>query len=138
MEVFIPDEFLVKPTLRTLRLISSLLLVCASCLGAGTSYPAEIENLFTQHCYDCHDGDIAKGGLNLETLGFSPTDHANFKTWIRILDRVHDGEMPPAKKARPDASPLLAFRARLGHALHESDRKEKARSGNVHVRRLTR
>jgi len=128
----------VQYILPALSLIFALLLECATYLSAGTSYPAEVENLFTQHCYDCHDGDISKGGLNLKTLGFSPTDPANFKIWTRILDRVHDGEMPPAKKARPDASSLLAFRARLGHALHESDQKEKASLGNVHVRRLTR
>ena len=119
-------------------MFSAHLLIFATCLRAGTSYPAEIESLFAKHCYDCHDGDISEGGLDLQTIGFSPTDPTNLKIWIRILDRVHDGEMPPVKKARPNKSTLAAFRARLGHALHEIDHKEKSRYGNVHVRRLTR
>ena len=107
-------------------------------LHAGADYPATVETLFVQHCYDCHDGDSAKGGLNLETLGVDLQDAATFQSWVRILDRVRDGEMPPAKKPRPDAGAVHAFVTQVQPVLYEADRKAKLQSGNVHVRRLTR
>ena len=107
-------------------------------LHAGTNYPDQAAALFDNHCYDCHDGDISKGGLNLETLGYNLQDPHTFKKWVRILDRVRDGEMPPAKKPRPEKKDIQAFTSHLQPALFQADRKQKLQSGSVHVRRLTR
>ena len=107
-------------------------------VNAGISLPSEIETLFDQHCYDCHDGDTAKGSLDLEQLGVDFQNKETFRTWVRILDRVEEGEMPPPKKPRPNPATLHAFKAKLQPALLKADREQKLQSGNVHVRRLTR
>ena len=107
-------------------------------LHGGVSLPSEIETLFDQHCYECHDGDVSKGGLNLEELGINFQDRNTFKTWVRILDRVEEGEMPPPKKPRPKPATIHAFQSKLQSALFEADRRQKLQSGSVHVRRLTR
>ena len=122
--------------MKAFTLFISLLL--APYLHAGTNYPEKVATLFDQHCYDCHDGDVSKGGLDLEALGYNLKDPHTFKKWVRILDRVRDGEMPPAKKPRPEKAATQAFTSHLQPALFQADRKEKLQSGSVHVRRLTR
>lgn len=62
---------------------------------------AKVESTFNQHCYDCHQGDDAEGGLNLDSLSRDLTDLDSLRHWITIFDRVESGEMPP-----PDASVL--------------------------------
>ena len=127
-----------RPFLTASCLAIAGLLVAVSILQAGTAYPSEVESLFAEHCYDCHDGESNKGDLNLETLGFSFGDPGHFKTWVRILDRVGKGEMPPQKKPRPKTASVRAFKEKLEPHLHAFDHQEKLRSGKVHVRRLTR
>jgi mono/diheme cytochrome c family protein len=46
-----------------------------------------------QHCISCHDADVKKGGLDLQSLKFDPNQSA----WIKVFERVRDGEMPPKK-----------------------------------------
>jgi hypothetical protein len=95
--------------------------------------PAPLTPFLEQHCLDCHDGDSKKGGLNLDALDFSPTRDAQAK-WVRVFDRVFAGEMPPPKKARPDAGKQRAFLTTLGQEL---TRQHAAAKGTV-LRRLNR
>ena len=53
---------------------------------------------FNQHCFECHDSDVRKGGLDLETLPLEMSGQVD--RWSQIYDRIADGEMPPPKKAR--------------------------------------
>ncbi len=112
--------------------------ILGSLLHAGTNYPDKVEALFDQNCYDCHDSAVSKGGLNLETLGYNLLDPQNFQQWVRILDRVNDGEMPPAKEPRPEKTFIQAFASQLQPALFLTDRRDKFQSGSVQTRRLTR
>ena len=47
------------------------------------------------NCLDCHSGDEAEAGLDLASLSRDLSDAAVMRRWVRIFDRVHDGEMPP-------------------------------------------
>ena len=85
-----------------------------------------------QHCTDCHDDAAKKGGLDLTKL--SPGD---FPTWVKIHDRVANGEMPPPKKKEhPDAAALAGFIGGLSTSLTETDRAAIARDGRATQRRL--
>ena len=106
--------------------------------NAEVKLPTEIGSLFDQHCYECHDSDVSKGGLNLEELDVDFGNIDTFQTWERILDRVKHGEMPPAKKPRPEKAKIAQFVAKLNPALYQADLKAKHSLGNVNVRRLTR
>ena len=112
--------------------------ICIQSSIGETGYPKDIEALFEQHCYDCHDEDTSKGGLNLVSLGVNLDDSKTFKSWVRVLERVREGEMPPEKKTRPSTEAIRAFVEQVEPVLYKADRKSKLESGNVHVRRLTR
>lgn len=91
-----------------------------------------------QHCYNCHRGDEPKGGLNLQTLGGDLSDAAVEKHWVRIYDRVRDGEMPPADAADVTPSERAAFLKSSGDWLRKFQTARDAELGRVRARRLTR
>lgn len=105
---------------------------------AGASLPAPLAGFLDQHCLECHDGDVQKGGLDLTALPFELGDRNAFAQWQRVFERVHDGEMPPAKKERPEPSLREAFLAGLKQPLVEADAADIAANGRVRGRRLTR
>src|SRR5678815_787757 len=73
------------------------------------SAPPRLQSFLQKHCLECHDADAKKGGLDLTALSFDLANRTNFSTWVTVHDRVANGEMPPKKKARPDAPELKAF-----------------------------
>ncbi|MFT5857913.1 MAG: hypothetical protein ACI8XO_005175, partial [Verrucomicrobiales bacterium] len=99
---------------------------------------SKLEPFLEANCFDCHDDETSKGDLNLYDLEFEPDNPGNFRLWERVFDRVESGEMPPKKKARPDAKQQAAFLKNLGAPLLAADRKDRAERGRVNVRRLTR
>ena len=82
------------------RFLVSLILASTACAAPLPPVAPFLE----QYCTECHDGDVKKGGLDLTALSFKPEDRRNFDRWVKVYDRVSKGEMPPAKKARPEAS----------------------------------
>mgnify|MGYP000076599449 CR=1 FL=1 len=115
--------------------ILHLFLALATCLQADVR--KDVEDFLEQHCYDCHDDIDNEGGLNLLDLKFDPADPKNRAHWEAVFQRVEAGEMPPKKKKRPEAGALAAFLRKLEAPLIEADRKELAKTGRVHTRRLT-
>src|SRR5215208_3368055 len=83
------------------------------------------------HCVQCHDADSRKGGLDLAGLAADLTQPDTFARWEQVFDRVRSGEMPPAKKARPEAAAQKTFLAALGDRLRDADRKRVAERGRV-------
>src|SRR4051794_22470588 len=84
---------------RQIALIFSLA-VCAG--GFGSELAAPSHAFLERYCFECHDADSAKGGLDLTALKFDTSDPKVFSKWVKVHDRVRDGEMPPKKKSRPD------------------------------------
>src|SRR5262245_43484804 len=67
----------------------SLLLAVAAPLPAADGPPAR--RFLDQHCVECHDAEVKKGGLDLNALKFDPANSTNFAKWVLIHDRVVNG-----------------------------------------------
>jgi hypothetical protein len=99
-------------------LIALLAAVCGlahaaeSASGGGGGAPAALRPFLKQHCYECHDSEVAKGGLDLTSLAYGDEPAVHVR-WVRIFDRVTSGEMPPEKKPRPEAAASRTFLAAL-------------------------
>lgn len=126
------------PLLAALLLSTGFMLMAAATAVAENYPPKAVEAFLSQHCYECHDDSVDKGGLNLLDLEFSPGKHDNFFAWERVFDRVETGEMPPKDEPRPDADKAEKFLAELKPPLVAADRQDRIESGRVKVRRLTR
>ncbi len=86
------------------------LIACAATpLAAAAALPASTDAFLDTHCAGCHNDVDKEANLSLESLTFAPSDPANFQTWTRIYERVAAGEMPPAKKRRPEAVATASF-----------------------------
>src|SRR6266851_254093 len=100
--------------------------------------PRASRQFVEQYCVECHDADTKKGGLDLTQLKFDPANSTNFSKWVLVHDRASKGEMPPKKRARPQASELEAFTKSLSSALVSVERARMAREGRATRRRLNR
>lgn len=87
------------------------------------------------HCIECHSGDAAEANLDLATLKL---DEADLERWVRVYDRVIDGEMPPMDQERPDAAEIKASMSTLSSKLTAIDTARQQRDGRSRLRRLNR
>jgi mono/diheme cytochrome c family protein len=68
---------------------------------ADAQLPKQLQLFIEAKCLDCHVGDAAEGGLDLESLSFDLDRRDVFERWTLIHDRVRDGEMPPPDDGVP-------------------------------------
>jgi len=115
----------------------SLLLAVTGPVMAG-DVPLAVLQFVENNCVECHDTDTKKGGLDLTALKFDPANLTNFSRWVLVHDRVSNGEMPPKKKPRPEASELEAFTKSLASSLVSMEQARMAKEGRSTRRRLNR
>jgi len=116
--------------------VFSLLLLISSPLAAADL--ASSRGFLEAHCFECHDSDVQKGGLDLTALKEDLTKPLNFLGWARVHDRVKSGEMPPPKKPRPQGGALDGFLGGLRSQLVQADARRQATEGRTELRRLNR
>jgi Protein of unknown function (DUF1592)/Protein of unknown function (DUF1588)/Protein of unknown function (DUF1585)/Protein of unknown function (DUF1587)/Protein of unknown function (DUF1595)/Planctomycete cytochrome C len=115
-----------------------LLLLISSRSAPASELPEPTRHFLEQHCFECHDTETKKGGLDLTTLKFDPNQAPNFSKWVLIHDRVAKGEMPPKKKPRPEGPELNAFTNALSAVLISAERERLSHEGRSTRRRLNR
>jgi hypothetical protein len=118
--------------------ITTLLCMVALASASASELTGKLEPMFDQHCYDCHDADAKKGGLDLTELKWKPDDAENLQQWTKVFDKVEQAEMPPRKKARPPAEMSGTFLKTLHDALHAFSARQQESEGRVVYRRLNR
>ncbi|HBE68868.1 MAG TPA: hypothetical protein DDW52_12040 [Planctomycetaceae bacterium] len=96
--------------------------------------------LLRNSCLDCHSEDSPEGGLNLQPF-INQTRHGQLAAdsldeWIRIFDRVEQGEMPPEGGLPPNDR--TTFASSLKGPLVELDRQQVAGDGRTVWRRMNR
>ncbi len=114
-----------------------LLLALASA-SLGATLPPSNRQFLEKHCFECHDAEVKKGGLDLTALKFDPANPTNFSAWVLVHDRTSKGEMPPKKKPRPATTELAAFTNFLAPALISAEQARIAKEGRATQRRLNR
>lgn len=120
-------------------------LTCAFCLacptgadGAAPPPPAAPAAFFERHCFECHDADLKKGGLDLTAVLPAFADPEGTRHWTNIYDRIESGEMPPKKKPRPADAEKHAALAWIGGELRGADLSRQKTLGRSMIRRLSR
>ncbi len=109
---------------------------------AGASGPPQpIHRFLAEHCLDCHDGVDADAGFDLRPLLGAEqgglADPQRMAKWVRLFDRVHDGEMPPEDSGEVPADERKEFVRHTEDWLRTTQRAEQASLGRVRGRRLT-
>jgi mono/diheme cytochrome c family protein len=110
------------------------LLSIVTLFAVALATAAEPRAFLEKHCFECHDSETKKGGLDLTTLRY---DAAKPEKWVLLHDAVAAGEMPPAKrKSQPASAERAAFVAELGGRLKTDI--AAAHPHRIGLRRLTR
>jgi hypothetical protein len=120
------------------RNVHTYLLICLLALSQRCEAAPELNPFLTKYCTECHDAETKKGDLDLTSFKLDLENPQNFSRWVLIHDRVASGEMPPKKKARPDAGDLSSFSSSLSAALASADKARAVREGRATQRRLNR
>src|SRR4051812_48999903 len=76
----------------------------ASAARAATDpVPADVGLALRQFCADCHADGAKKGGVSLDEWKGAANPAADRARWVRVIDVLERGEMPPKRKRQPDA-----------------------------------
>ena len=123
----------------SLSVISALL--CLSGVfprTAGAQEPRKVAALVKSHCVECHSGTKPEAGLNLKQLKFDLADRHAFATWVRVHDKLADGEMPPPDEDQPSPNERRAAVGALHKTLHAASLAQQKTEGRVALRRINR
>jgi hypothetical protein len=121
-----------------------LIAACLVTRDAVASGPAEdaieakIKPFLQAHCVDCHGPQTKKANLRLDEPKVDFNESTTSTQWIKVLDRVRSGEMPPKNHERPDPKATTSFTDSLYASLHEASLRKQREQGRVVLRRLNR
>ncbi len=90
-------------------LSATLLLLSATAAWAGVQPARPGQEFLESRCYDCHDSETKKGNLDLTTLPFYLDDAKVYAMWVKVHDRVRDGEMPAEEESAARACGTRRF-----------------------------
>ncbi len=97
-----------------------------------------VHEFLAAHCTACHDGATKKGNLDLTSLKFDLEDAKSFAIWVKVHDRVRDGEMPPKTMPQPEQAARGAFLRSLAAPMIAADEVRARREGRATWRRMNR
>ena len=118
--------------------LSLVLTLPASALTAESGFERAVAPLIQAHCAECHGPDMQKAKLRLDTLKPQFNERDSAGTWIKALDRISSGQMPPASEARPNPDELKAATEFLTQQLRAASLDNQRQQGRVLLRRLNR
>ena len=86
-----------------------VLFFCASLLLTrpvlhAEKIPSALQTILANSCLDCHDTDSEKGEVNLEHTTIDWHNTQDRAHWLRALNAIDQGLMPPPDKPQPSAA----------------------------------
>ncbi|HXT41476.1 MAG TPA: DUF1587 domain-containing protein, partial [Candidatus Angelobacter sp.] len=86
---------------------------------ASSPVSSPVSSMVNQYCVDCHDTEMKKGGLDLDSiLGDDVTQHS--EVWEKVVRKLRTRQMPPMEKRRPDENTYDKVVTRLSDALNSA------------------
>jgi hypothetical protein len=115
-------------------------LACAWFSSAlAQDFQKDIQPFISKYCADCHDAELAKGHLDLESIKDDSRFFRDQRIWREVVNQVTSGEMPPVKqKVRPTPAEIEHLQTSVHKLLANAISKAKPDPGDVTIRRLNR
>src|SRR5437879_9069021 len=83
---------------------------------ASSPLSSPVSAMVNQYCAECHDSEMKKGGLDLDSLRLEDvTKHP--EVWEKVVRKLRARQMPPMEKPRPEERAYEKVVARLSDAL---------------------
>src|SRR5688572_32055352 len=93
------------------RVLSAVVLLAVAGESLGVE-PTSVRTVVDQFCVSCHDADVAKGGLNLDSV-LSQEVAGHPQIWEKVVRRLRGRQMPPAGKKRPSEDAYVSLLAQI-------------------------
>jgi hypothetical protein len=122
----------------TMLPVLALGVLSVGAVGWADDLPGPARDFVTDTCVSCHDGASRKGGLDLSDLSLATSDRASVAQWVKVYDRVRDGQMPPKASGELEPEDRQAFLDALGTVLRTADEDRARVEGRSPWRRLNR
>ena len=118
--------------------IASLLFITTDPTEGAQPTSMELaEGMIRQHCVDCHGGEEAEAGVDLDSLLTSSSVAAEFRAWQKVVSMLETGRMPPATAEQltsPQRKNLISV---IQGELRRAAEEHAGDPGPVVMRRLT-
>jgi hypothetical protein len=100
------------------------------------TFDSAVVPVLRQTCAQCHNENLASGGVNLKPLEQRQSFSSQREQWENVLRKLKTGEMPPPAVQKPAGLPSMV-RA-IESELDRLDRNTKPDPGRITARRLNR
>jgi mono/diheme cytochrome c family protein len=100
------------------------------------TYDSAVVPILRGTCSQCHNENLASGGVNLKPLESKDSFSSQREQWETVLRKLKTGEMPPPTKQKPAG--LASMTTFIETELNRLDRNTKPDPGRVTARRLNR
>lgn len=97
------------------------------------SVPEPVQDILFESCFECHDGDSEKGGINLDQVEIPWGDPGAVAQWYKVFKVIDHGHMPP-----PDKPQLSEEKKKELLAFLDAELREHTSIGGTLPRRLNR
>ncbi len=126
-------------------LIAGIVSGCLALIGSATPASADVKptdgpsrKFFEQYCQTCHAGAKPKGDFRVDALSQVFTDKEGREKWLKVVEQLKTGTMPPKGKPRPAAHETKALIDWIDSRVAAAESARHALQGLAVMRRLTR
>jgi uncharacterized protein DUF1592/uncharacterized protein DUF1588/uncharacterized protein DUF1587/uncharacterized protein DUF1585/uncharacterized protein DUF1595/cytochrome c len=99
-------------------------------------FTQNVQPLLKQYCLRCHSTKKKKGDLDLEQFSSPAQAQQKPRVWQKVLEMVHDGEMPPKDSKQPTPAERQNLLRGIHVFLNAEARARAGDPGRVVLRRL--
>ena len=99
-------------------------------------YTKSVRPLLTRFCLGCHSTKKKVGELDLEQFTTLARVRKGTRSWLKVVEMLDNGEMPPKKSAQPDAAARETIRDWVERYLSAEALARAGDPGPVVLRRL--
>ncbi len=93
------------------QIVPAIVLACGltaalPALAADTesqAFATHVKPFLTSHCFDCHGDSDGEAGVDLSVFPSTIATADQADGWLKVLDQLQAGLMPPLDEARPDS-----------------------------------
>jgi len=102
----------------------------------GAEFKKSIRPLLSRYCLGCHSTKKKVGELDLEQFATFVLVRKGTRSWLKVVEMLDNGEMPPKKSAQPDAAARKTIRDWVERYLNAEALARAGDPGPVVLRRL--
>ena len=99
-------------------------------------FDQRVQPILKRYCNNCHSPKELKGDLNLQRFGKLAAVRKDPKVWLKVVEMLDLGEMPPEKSAQPSAKQKQFLRSWAIRYLRAESLANAGDPGPVVLRRL--